>query len=98
MTKQNQIGGNREGRKVCFGKSDEFIMIDITCTYKHHVISSMVCLNIVRQVITFDGHNVSFWSKNHATGYEAGLIENKSLHAGKLRDTYLGKQLHEGGL
>ena len=75
ITKQNQIGGNREGRNVCFGKSDEFIMIDTTCTYKHHVISSIVYLNIVRQVITFDGHNVSFLSKNHATGYEAGLIE-----------------------
>ena len=74
MTKQNQIGGNREGINVCFGKSDEFIMVDTTYTYKHHVISSIVCLNIVRQVITFDGHNVSVWSKNHAT-YEAGLIK-----------------------
>ena len=75
MTKGNWIGRDREGRKVFFSKSDEFIMVNATCTHLHHVISSIVCSNIVRQAITFDGQNVNFWSKNCATYEEVGLVK-----------------------
>ena len=65
--KRDGVGGDGERGEVLLSELDELRVVDTTGTDENHAVSSVVGLDVRREVIAFDGEDVLLGTEDGAT-------------------------------